>query len=70
MSRKMPTYDEIRAGNTKAKLEARLVANDLKCIHKLHEEQTYAPVPELSAFRLLMTAFHADTCRQSIYQQL
>ena len=30
MSRKMPTDDEIRAGNTTGKLKARLV----KCIHK------------------------------------
>jgi len=65
MSRKRPTDDEIRAGNTKGKLKARLVAKDLKCIHKLPEEQTYAPVPELSAFRLLMAAFDAEIDRVS-----
>ena len=65
MSRKRPTDDEIKAGNTNGKLKARLVAKDLKCIHKLPKEQTYAPVPELSAFRLLMAAFDADTDRVS-----
>jgi hypothetical protein len=41
MSRKRPTDDDIRAGNTKGRLKARLVAKDLKCIHKLPEEHTY-----------------------------
>ena len=65
MSRKRPTDDEIRACKTKGRLKARLVAKDLKCIHKLPEEQAYAPVPELSAFRLLMAAFDAEVDRVS-----
>lgn len=65
MTRKRPTEDDIRAGKVNGRLKARLVAKDLKCIHQMPEEQTYAPVPELMAFRLLMAAFDSSEDRIS-----
>ena len=52
--------EQIEQGIYLGAYKARLVCKDLKCWHKMAAEETYAPVPGLLAFRLLMAAYHSN----------
>ena len=66
ITRKRPTPEEIACGVSLGVFKARLVCKDLKCWHRMAPEETYAPVPGLLAFRLLMAAYRCNASMSRI----
>jgi hypothetical protein len=57
ITRKRVTPEQAAQGITKGTLKARLVAKDLKSKRKLPEEQTFAGVPGMEAWRLIIASY-------------
>ena len=57
ITRKRVTPEQAAQGITKGTLKARLVAKDLKSKRKLPEEETFAGVPGMEAWRLIIAAY-------------
>ena len=65
ITRKRVTPEQAAQGISKGTLKARLVAKDLKSRRKLPEEETFAGVPGMEAWRLIIASYNHETDRIS-----